>query len=150
MPSDYELSGTNFDDENKYELSGGITIGYNHSLKTADKTEFGVGGEFMLNRSQELNDDTGAFHSVFGYGKYSLMETLYAQGRVGYNFHKATSDDVDIKGGITYGIGAGYSVSEKFSFDLIYTSHSAELETNSGLKMDGKYTNINLGFNCSF
>ena len=70
------------------DVETGITIGYDVVTQDQGILKLGIGGEFMIGRgAEDFGEGKGAFHSVYGFGKYSLNEQAYGLGRVGYNFH---------------------------------------------------------------
>ena len=95
LSSDYTMTILGMDTDT--EVDGGLVLGYDHLLKDKDKMQFGVGGEFMLNRKfSDADDDSGiAFHSIYGYGKYLVNDSVYGVGRLGYNVHAWSSDDAN-------------------------------------------------------
>ena len=152
LSSDYTWSVLGVDTDT--EVDGGLVLGYDHLLKNKGNTQFGIGGEFMLNRKfSDADDDSGiAFHSIYGYGKYLVNESFYGFGKLGYNVHTWSSDDdPDLKGGLTFGGGGGYALNEKIAFEGIYSSHSGEF-TGEGnpFSFDVKYTCITIGLVYSF
>jgi len=146
-------------DSETYDSESGIVIGYDHILEDQGELKFGVGGEFMLGRGiEDYAEGKGSFHSVYGFGKYSLNEKVYGFGRVGYNFHTGDDDytdtgsseiDLELTGGMMYAFGGGFSMTPKISLEALFASHSGGM-TLSGSGFDDEkfkltYTRISLG-----
>ena len=138
----YEGESETFDSES------GIVIGYDHIIQDQGELKFGVGGEFMLARGiEEYAEGKGSFHSVYGFGKYSLNEKAYGLGRVGYNFHTGDDDykgDATLEGGMMYAFGGGFSLTPTVSFEGLFASHSGKAVLDDAtIKMT--YTRTSLG-----
>ena len=146
-------------DSETYDAESGIVIGYDHILQDQGELKFGVGGEFMLGRGvEEFAEGKGSFHSVYGFGKYSLNEKVYGFGRVGYNFHTGDDDytdtgssliDMELTGGMMYAFGGGFSMTPKVSFEGLFASHAGGFTLSASGYEDEKYkltyTRISLG-----
>ena len=136
-------------DSETYDSESGIVIGYDHIIQDQGELKFGVGGEFMIGRGiEEFAEGKGSFHSVYGFGKYSLNEKAYGFGRVGYNFHTGNDDykgDATLKGGMMYAFGGGYSLTPTVSFEGLFASHSGKVVTSEDFTIKSTYTRISLG-----
>ena len=140
-----------------YDSESGIVIGYDEIILDQGELKFGAGLEFMLARGVEdsrksENETEGggkvSFHSVYGFGKYSLNEKAYGFGRVGYNFHTGDDDykgDATLKGGMMYAFGGGYSLTPTVSFEGLFASHSGKVVTSEDFTIKSTYTRISLG-----
>ena len=132
----------------KSDTGLGITFGYDHML--SDYT--GIGFESQLNRSiTQDGEDAGkfGFTSVYGVGKYDLGSG-YGVARVGYsllyNGDEEYSGDVDLKGGLMFGLGAGFKLSDNMSIEAGYYSNAGTGTVKEGgmtLEMETTYTRIN-------
>ena len=143
-----------------YDAESGIVIGYDAVMQDEGGLKFGVGGEFMIGRGvEEFGEGKRSFHSVYGFGKYSLNEKAYGLGRIGYNFHTGDDDyteppapgvNVELTGGMMYAFGGGFSMTPTLSFEGLFASHSGKVifELGSGYEnITAKltYTRISLG-----
>jgi opacity protein-like surface antigen len=133
----------------------GITVGYDHMLSD----NMGVGGEYQVNRAQTVDGEEAGkfgFTSVYGVGKYDLGG-LYAVARAGYalmfsgdNVYK---EGVDLKGGLMYGIGAGYKLNDNMAVEGGYYSNAGTGSVSEGgvsIDMDVTYTRANVSLVYSF
>ena len=136
-------------ESNTYDAESGIVIGYDAVIQDQGELKFGVGSEFMLGRGiEDFAEGKGSFHSVYGFGKYSLNEKAYGFGRVGYNFHTGDDDykgDATLKGGMMYAFGGGYSLTPTVSFEGLFASHSGKVVTSEDFTIKSTYTRISLG-----
>ena len=146
-------------DSETYDSESGIVIGYDHIIQDQGVLKFGVGGEFMIGRGiEEFAEGKGSFHSVYGFGKYSLNEKVYGLGRVGYNFHTGDDDytdtgvsgiDMELTGGMMYAFGGGFSMTPTVSFEGLFASHSGGFTLSASGYDDEKYkltyTRVSLG-----
>ena len=146
-------------DSETYDSESGIVIGYDHIIQDQGELKFGVGGEFMIGRGiEEFAEGKGSFHSVYGFGKYSLNEKAYGLGRIGYNFHTGDDDyteppapgvNVELTGGMMYAFGGGFSMTPKISLEALFASHSGGFTLSASNYDDEKfkitYTRISLG-----
>lgn len=134
----------------------GITVGYDHMLSD----NMGVGGEYQVNRAQTVDGEEAGkfgFTSVYGVGKYDLQLGLYAVARAGYalmfsgdNVYK---EGVDLKGGLMYGIGAGYKLNDNMAVEGGYYSNAGTGSVSEGgvsIDMDVTYTRANVSLVYSF
>ena len=149
---DYDSTGVE-----TYDSESGIVIGYDEIILDQGELKFGAGLEFMLargvedSRKSESETEGGgkvSFHSVYGFGKYSLNEKAYGFGRVGYNFHTGNDDykgDATLKGGMMYAFGGGYSLTPTVSFEGLFASHSGKVVTSEDFTIKSTYTRISLG-----
>jgi len=142
-----------------FDAESGIVIGYDAVMQDEGGLKLGVGGEFMIGRGvEEFGEGKGSFHSVYGFGKYSLNEKAYGFGRVGYNFHTGDDDytdtgssliDMELTGGMMYAFGGGFSMTPKISFEGLFASHSGGFTLSASGYEDEKYkltyTRISLG-----
>ena len=150
---DYDSTGVG----ETYDSESGIVIGYDEIILDQGELKFGAGLEFMLARgfedyrkSESKSEGEGkvSFHSVYGFGKYSLNEKAYGFGRVGYNFHTGNDDykgDATLKGGMMYAFGGGYSLTPTVSFEGLFASHSGKVVTSEDITIKSTYTRISLG-----
>ena len=109
----------------------------------------------MIGRGvEEFGECKGSFHSVYGFGKYSLNEKAYGFGRVGYNFHTGDDDytdtgssliDMELTGGMMYAFGGGFSLTPTVSFEGLFSSHSGKVVTSEDFTIKLTYTRISLG-----
>ena len=142
------------------DVESGIVIGYDYVIQDQEELKFGVGGEFMLGRGfEDFGTGNGSFHSVYGFGKYSLNEKAYGFGRVGYNSYTGDDDytdtgssliDMELTGGMMYAFGGGFSMTPKISFEGLFASHSGKaiFDIGSGygdITAKLTYTRISLG-----
>ena len=135
----------------------GITIGYDVVTQDQGILKLGIGGEFMIGRgAEDFGEGKGAFHSVYGFGKYSLNEQAYGLGRVGYNFHTGDDDykdagygiNVDLEGGMMYSIGGGFLMTPTIALEGTFSSHSGGIKLSAnGISETVKitYTRMSLG-----
>ena len=151
---DYDSTGVE-----TYDSESGIVIGYDEIILDQGELKFGAGLEFMLARgfedyrkSESESESEGegkvSFHSVYGFGKYSLNEKAYGFGRVGYNFHTGNDDymgDATLEGGMMYAFGGGYSLTPTVSFEGLFASHSGKVVTSEDFTIKLTYTRISLG-----
>ena len=160
---DYDSTGVE-----TYDSESGIVIGYDEIILDQGELKFGAGLEFMLARgfedyrkSESKSEGEGkvSFHSVYGFGKYSLNEKAYGLGRIGYNFHTGDDDyteppapgvNVELTGGMMYAFGGGFSMTPKISFEGLFASHSGKAIVDLGSGYDDvtfklTYTRISLG-----
>ena len=142
-----------------YDAESGIVIGYDSVIQDQGELKLGVGAEFMLGRgAEEFAEGKASFHSVYGFGKYSLNEKAYGLGKVGYNFHIGDDDyteppapgvNVELTGGMMYAFGGGFSMTPKISFEGLFASHSGGFTLSASGYEDEKYkltyTRISLG-----
>ena len=127
----------------------GITFGYDHMLSD----NAGVGAEYQINRGQSVEGEGAGkfgFTSVYGVGKYDLGGP-YAVARVGYALmysgDNVYSEGVDLKGGLMFGIGAGYKINDKMALEGGYYSNGGTgsvSEDGMTVDMDVTYTRVNL------
>jgi len=146
-----------------YDSESGIVIGYDAVMQDQGELKLGVGGEFMISRGvEDFGEGKGSFHSVYGFGKYSLNEKVYGLGRVGYNFHTGDDDytdtgvsgiDMELTGGMMYAFGGGFSMTPTVSFEGLFASHSGGITLSAGAD-DAKfkiiYTRVSLGLVYTF
>jgi hypothetical protein len=154
---DYDSTGVG----ETYDSESGIVIGYDEIILDQGELKFGAGLEFMLARGfGNYGEGKGSFHSVYGFGKYSLNEKAYGFVRVGYNFHTGDDDykgdatltgendykgDATLKGGMMYAFGGGYSLTPTVSFEGLFASHSGKVVTSEDFTIKSTYTRISLG-----
>ena len=149
-----------FDVSGEFKMAAeGESNTYDAVIQDQGELKFGVGAEFMLGRGiEDFAEGKGSFHSVYGFGKYSLNEKVYGLGRVGYNFHTGDDDykdsgasgvDVTLGGGMMYAFGGGFSMTPKMSFEGVFASHSGTFTLSASSYEDFKYkvtyTRISLG-----
>ncbi len=141
------------------DADSGIVIGYDAVMQDEGKLKLGVGGEFMIGRGiEDYAEGKASFHSVYGFGKYSLNEKAYGLARVGYNFHTGDDDYTDcsitsdckitLEGGMMYAFGCGFSIAPKMALEGLFASHSGGVTLSAnGEEVKGKitYTRISLG-----
>ena len=133
----------------------GITVGYDHMLSD----NMGVGGEYQVKRAQTVDGEEFGkfgFTSVYGVGKYDLGG-LYAVARAGYALmfsgDNVYEEDVDLKGGLMYGIGAGYKLNDNMAVEGGYYSNAGTgtvSEDGMTIDMDVTYTRVNFSLVYSF
>jgi hypothetical protein len=140
-----------------YDAESGIVIGYDAVMQDEGVLKLGVGGEFMIGRGvEEYAEGKGAFHSIYGFGKYSLNEKAYGLGRIGYNFHTGDDDykdygvgiNTELTGGLMYAIGGGFSITPKMALEGLFASHSGGITLSANgeeAKVKVTYTRISLG-----
>ena len=133
----------------------GITVGYDHMLSD----NMGVGGEYQVNRAQTVDGEEEGkfgFTSVYGVGKIDLG-SLYAVARAGYALmfsgDNTYKEDVDLKGGLMYGIGVGFKLNDNMAVEGGYYSNAGTgsiSEDGLSLDMDVTYTRVNASLVYSF
>ena len=140
-----------------YDAESGIVIGYDSVIQDQGELKLGVGAEFMLGRgAEEFAEGKASFHSVYGFGKYSLNEKAYGLGRIGYNIHTGDDDykdygvgiNTELTGGLMYAIGGGFSMTPKVSLEGLFASHSGGITYSANgeeAKIKLTYTRISLG-----
>jgi len=154
LGGDHKVSVLGFSGTSDADI--GITLGYDHMLSD----NMGVGGEYQLNRGQSVDGEEAAgkfgFTSVYGVGKYDLGG-LYAVARVGYALMFSGDNEygegVDLKGGLMYGIGAGYKLNDNIAVEGGYYSNAGTgsiSEDGMSMDMDVTYTRVNLSLVYSF
>ena len=139
------------------DVETGITIGYDVVTQDQGMLKLGIGGEFMIGRgSEDFGEGKAAFHSVYGFGKYSLNEQAYGLGRVGYNFHTGDDDyadfgegiSVDLEGGMMYSIGGGFLMTPTIALEGTFSSHSGGVKLSANGNSETvkiTYTRMSLG-----
>ncbi|MEE9168107.1 MAG: outer membrane beta-barrel protein [Candidatus Neomarinimicrobiota bacterium] len=139
----------------------GITIGYDHVLGGTGSIEYGAGAEYQLNRENKVEDADGGkfgFTSPYGFLRYALSEQLYGVARIGYALlfsgdDTYTGDEIDLKGGLMYGVGGGFKLNDQLSVEGGYYSNAGTGElSEEGLTLDLEvvYTRVNVGVNYTF
>jgi len=138
-----------------YDAESGIVIGYDVVAQDQDGLKFGVGGEYMIGRGiEEIGEGTASFHSVYGFGKYSLNDKAYGFGRAGYNLHTGdddyAGDDIELEGGMMYAFGGGFSMTPNISIEGLFANHSGKAIIDLGSGYDDAtfkltYTRISVG-----
>ena len=133
----------------------GITVGYDHMLSD----NMGVGGEYQVNRAQTVDGEEFGkfgFTSVYGVGKFDLG-SLYAVARAGYALMFSGDygyiEDKYLKGGLMYGIGAGYKLNDNMAVEGGYYSNAGTgkvTDSEASIDMDVTYTRVNLSLVYSF
>lgn len=134
-------------------IGTGITLGYDHMVTGM----FGAGGEFQVNRGPD--DDEGgkfSFTSIYGVGRFG-SGPVHGIVRIGYAIIFSGDDDfsgdMDTKGGIMYGIGAGYNINSNLGLEAGYYSNAGtgELKGDGAtIKADVSYSRIYAGLTYSF
>lgn len=158
----YDFSGTASYDSSETDTGTGYALALEYYKPIREIIHLGGGAEYQFSRTSE---DRGEFYFIPLYGSLRVMIPIrvvkpYAIGRIGYNFFRSDSvfaDDgsggkADLKGGLTYGFGAGailfkyvliegqYSVNRG---TLDYASREDESFTYSRFQISA---GINLGF----
>ena len=151
-------------DSETYDADKGVVIGFDYTIQDQGELKFGAGGEFMISRGvEDFAEGKGSFHSVYGFGKYSLNEKVYGFGRVGYSFHTGDDDytdtgsseiDMELTGGMMYAFGGGFSMTPKVTLEGSFASHSGDMTLSASGYSDEKikltYTRISLGLVFTF
>ena len=110
------------------DVEEGISLSYDYMFTDM----FGAGGEYQLER-----DDEFAIHSVYGIANYNITDAINGFARVGLDI----PNESDIDGGVCWSIGAGYSFSEKFGANVLYSWYDIDV----GEGVDMTYTRISIG-----
>jgi len=156
-PSELEVDSEDYDSDN------GLVIGYDYLVQKQDQVNLGVGVEYMMLRGiDEFSEGKGAFHSIYGFGKYLVDDKIYGLGRLGYSIHTGDDDytdtdgfgKIELKGGMMYTLGGGYSLTPNINLEASYSSHAGGFELSgsditemfgSSLDYKLKYTRFNIG-----
>tara|TARA_Y100000294_G_C8413580_1_gene279821 strand:+ start:104 stop:706 length:603 start_codon:yes stop_codon:yes gene_type:complete len=156
-PSELDLDSEDYDSDN------GLVIGYDYVIQKQDQINLGVGVEYMMLRGvDEFSEGKGAFHSIYGFGKYLVDNKIYGLGRLGYSIHTGDDDytdtdgvgKIELEGGMMYSLGGGYSLTPNINLEASYSSHAGGFEYSgseiteyygSSLDYKLKYTRFNIG-----
>jgi len=149
-----DMGGTATMDILGIELEGdtemGFTLGYDHILGNASGFDYGAGLEYQLNRAMDEDAPKFGFTSIYGVGKYSINESMYAGVRVGYALMFSGDDDFwsdsDKKGGIMYGVGGGYNINDQMAVEVGYNSNAGTIDDD----VDFTYNRLAISFLYSF
>ena len=126
-------------DSQTVDIDNSVILGYERILEIDENLTYGLGGEFMINRgAEEFATGNFAFHSIYGYGNYKIDEKLYGIGRIGYNLFTGDDDftdcsdfcEVTLEGGLMYGLGFGFSLTQKVDFEGMYITNEGKVKLN--------------------
>ena len=147
----------------EYDTKFGLTVGYDHMLNDM----LGVGAEHQLKREITENNDGGGgkfgFTSVYGVAKYNpgnvpgFPKGIYGFARAGYALvHSGDTtygEGIDLKGGLMFGLGAGFKLNDNLSLEGGYYSNAGTgsvSEDGMTIEMDVTYTRVNAALVYSF
>jgi len=133
-----EIDGESISDFDK----GSLMIGYNHGVYESGDLSMAVGVNYSL--SPWVDEEVGmpdlevTSYNLYLLTKKDLSETVSLWGTLGYGnadddgwFGDALGATSDVNGGLMYGLGFGYKVSDSMSVGLGYSINNYELELTS-------------------
>jgi hypothetical protein len=98
------------------------SLGFEFLHPISNKTTIGTGLEYQFKR-QDATDHEFHFIPIYGLIRLKLSDArdmdLYLTGKAGCNFFKY--EDLDCRGGLYYGIGAGVIFDKEFELELLYS-----------------------------
>jgi len=134
----------------------GISLAYDHMFSDM----VGAGFEYQLGRKSDEDDDGTELSliTVYGVGNYNINDKMAAKLRVGYAVKASMGDAVeemgaDLKGGLMFGLGVGYGISDNLGLDVGYYSNAFKADFSfmgESFSFDYKYTRIQAGLTYSF
>ena len=137
----YDFSGTAKYESLETSASSGYSLSVEYYKPILKLLQIGGGVEYQFPRANENN---GEFNFIPIYGSVRVVVPIpavkpYAVGRIGYNFFlgdAAFKDDgsggqADLKGGLTYGIGAGAILFKYVLIEGIYNVNRGTLSYES-------------------
>jgi hypothetical protein len=158
----YDFSGTASYDSSETDTGTGYALAIEYYKPIREIVHLGGGAEYQFSRT---NEDRGEFYFIPLYGSLRVMIPIqivkpYAIGRIGYNFFRSDSvfaDDgsggqADLKGGLTYGFGAGVIMFKYVLIEGQYSVNKGTLDYASREDESFSYSRfqisagVNLGF----
>ena len=140
-----EVEGSTFDDFDK----GALMVGYNHGVHQSDDLSMAIGANYSLSPwTDELTgykDLEVTSYNVYLLTKKDLSGDLSIWGTLGYGmadddnwfrdyiYGSTSGISSEVNGGLMYGLGFGYAVSETMSVGLGYSMNNYELEFSDGI-----------------
>lgn len=145
-------------DSEDIDVEGGVSLTVEYIDSYKDNLELGVGATYQLERSFE--DGNGGFNFIplYALAKYNV-DQIYLLGHLGYNLvnFEDMDDSIDLNGGIYYGVGGGYNLSENFAVELLYSVNNSDFDFDfieDGTEFETsnkfKYSKVSLGASLSF
>ena len=135
----------------------GFSIIGEYIIPSSNNLSYGAGLEFPLGgREADVTNATSFnFIPFYGLARYNMQNNFYLTGKLGYNTFSFdnTPSDVDVNGGMYYGIGAGMKVKDNVSFELLYSVSNGSIEATSGTQTvtsDMTYSRIGLSVGTTF
>jgi len=134
----------------------GISLAYYHMFSDM----VGAVIEYQLGRKTDEDDDDSELSliTVYGVGNYNINDKMAAKVRVGYAVKASLGDafeelGADLKGGLMFGLGVGYGISDNLGLDVGYYSNAFSADFSfmgESMSFDYKYTRIQAGLTYSF
>ena len=149
----YDLSGTAKSDSTESDTDTGWSAAVEYYYPVIKFLQIGGGAEYQFPRSGK--DITGKFNFVPVYGAVRVVVPIppvkpYAVGRIGYSFLFGDDDfkgGKDLKGGITYGFGAGVIL---FKFVLVEGQYSVNQGAVGSTDFSYSKISVSAGLNVGF
>jgi hypothetical protein len=149
--SGYGLSGTE-------DVETGVSFSAELFAKIGYNLDLGGGITVQVPRSQK--DFEGDFYFIPIYGAIRARfeagnVTPYFIGQAGYNFFDGDSDykgygpyEVDLEGGLYWGLGGGVIINKHFLIELLYSVNNGTVK-DYGYEFDIEYSKVtlNIGYN---
>ncbi len=127
-----------FDDGSStdFDTDSGVTIAAEYVVPYSETVDFGAGIAYQFNRGIDetgVSDDVEFnFVPLYGLVKYNV-DTVYLVGQLGYNFfngsdeYKFGADEINLEGGLYYGLGAGVNFSSNMFGEILYSVSNGKI-----------------------
>jgi hypothetical protein len=150
----YDLSGTGKMGSLENDVEAGWSLAAEYYMPVINVLQIGGGAEYQFSRSAS-GGTGGNFNFIPVYGAVRVVIPIptvkpYAIGRIGYNFFLGDDDfkgGTDLKGGLTYGLGAGVIL---FKFVLVEGQYSVNKGSLGSTDFTYSKFSISAGINLGF